>query len=198
VILVILFPSQNEAQHSTGNGSSFKMTIMNDRQVSDKVYEFDIYLKASDPKVPFRLATMQAGILVNPVIVNGGVITATILPGTSELDADQQPKNIQFASGCIKMFTVFGKLAEHTTQHEVRGSLISSAGSGTKICRIRVTNSVAFGNAPANLAFNFEIKPYPTRVAEYINDINTQELCNALNCVVSTDNKPFNTVPGKK
>src|ERR1035437_4127452 len=119
---------------------------MNDKQVSERVFEFYIYLQATNTKVPFRLASVQVGITVNPLILNGGKIAPSIIPGTSELVDYQKPKSIQFSENCIKMFTNLGRIGEKSPPNDLRGTVISTAVPGTRICRVRITNSVEFTN----------------------------------------------------
>ncbi len=198
-LLFILVAFTNlQAQQDPKTGSGFRLVIMNDKQVSETVLEFDIYLQSTDAKVPFRFAMMQAGILVNPQIVNGGTITASIIPGSSELVEDMQPRSIRFSAGCIKILSSLGKVDERYSKSDERGVIIHAAVPGTRICRVRLTNSVAFGNASANLSFNFAIKPYPTKVAAYVSDYNTMLFCSEKNCLSEAGNKPLNDLHPKK
>ena len=145
----------------------FTYTMENDVQVSDKILEFDLYLLDPTPATAFELATIQAGILVNSAIYGGGTITASIVAGTSQLSTNQQPTNITFAQtqNCLK-------LAPKSPPGTGSGTIIATSGQGTRICRIRLTNSVAFAEAQANLAFNFPISPYPTKVFQYQSGLN--------------------------
>jgi len=52
----------------------FCIPWQNDVQTSDYTYEFDLLLLDNTPATPFELATVQAGILVNASIYNGGTI----------------------------------------------------------------------------------------------------------------------------
>jgi hypothetical protein len=143
----------------------FNFIIMNDVQTSDRTLEFDLYLLDTKPSVIFELAIIQAGILVNSNIINGGTITPSLVSGASELVAEQQPTNILFTTGatngCLKM-------TPRTQPSCGSGTTISTTSPGTKVCRIRLTNSVAFtAGSQANLTFNFTTSPYPTKLYQF-------------------------------
>ena len=143
----------------------FHYTIANDVQTSDRKLEFDLYLLNVQPADSFELAIIQAGILISSEIINGGTLTASIIPGSSELVSAQQPTSITWVTGtpngCIKIAAKPGPQCGN-------GTIIDTTGLGTRICRVRVTNSVPFtASSRANLAFNFTISPYPTKVFRY-------------------------------
>ncbi|MFA6924627.1 MAG: YDG domain-containing protein [Bacteroidales bacterium] len=141
--------------------ASYEFSLRNDAQVSPTVFEFDIYLLNKDLVNVFELDLYQAGILVNPAIVNGGTITASIVAGSSQLVASQQPTTcVQFASNCIKL--VNPGLVSHGF-----GTIISTASPGVRVARIRLTNTVSFGQFSPNLTFNFTSSPYNTAVYAY-------------------------------
>lgn len=161
--------------------AQFNYTIANDVQTSDRKLEFDLYLRNTLPPDTFELAIIQAGILVNSGILNGGTITASIVPGTSELVSSQQPTSITYATGtpngCIKIAAKPGPQCGN-------GTIIDTTGLGTRICRVRITNSVAFASSSqANLAFNFTISPYPTKVFRY-----TGNPCSGVELTTSSSN----------
>ncbi len=139
--------------------SSYQCSIRNDSLTSSTVYEFDIYLQNTDLSHVFEFDLFQAGILVNPSIVNGGTITATIVSGSSQLVASQQPASLTFsaAQNCIKIGP--GGVVPHGS-----ATIISTTAPGTRIARIRLTNTVAFGQFAPNFSFNFTASPYNTAV----------------------------------
>lgn len=157
--------------------SDFVYTMQNDQQVSDRILEFDLYLQDADATEPFELAIIQAGITLNPNIYNGGTVTIAIVPGTSQLVAAQQPTSVVWsqAQNCIK-------LTPRSGPGSGNGTIISTTAPGTRICRLRITNSEAFtANSTADLTFSFTTSPYPTKVFQYIGGVNTQVTCNATN-----------------
>ena len=171
-------------------GSDFSYTIANDVQVSDKVMEFDLYLLDTDASQSFELASIQAGILVNSAIYNGGTVTASIVAGSSGLLAAQVPSSIAFASNCIK-------LGPRTPPQSGNGTIISTSAPGTRICRLRLTNTVAFTpGASAGLTFSFTTSPYATKVSEYISATNTPITCSSANCTSNAVNIFLNAWQG--
>jgi hypothetical protein len=84
LLLVTLTSLQVNAQNS------FNYTLENDVQVSDRIMEFDLYLLDTDPVTPFELAAIQAGIIVNSGIYNGGTISSQ--PTTLQCCVDFGPE----------------------------------------------------------------------------------------------------------
>jgi len=164
----------------------FRLTIENMKMVNDLTMEFDLIIYDTDVSKPFELALVQAGIMINPAFSEGGVIKASLGEGSSQLIDAQQPQSIVFAkeANIIKLPSRTLKPLLKDAKPERRGTIISTNPAGTRICTIRLTNTVAFTNAPANLAFNFSKLPYPTTVSQYIDGINTPLICNEKNCVV--------------
>jgi len=158
--------------------SDFNLTLQNDVQTADNVLEFDLYLLDTDALQPFEMAAVQAGILVNPGIYNGGTITISIVPASSGLsNPAQAPTSVVWSQ---VQNTI--KLTPRPAPGAGSGSVISTSGFGTRICRLRITNTVAFtASSQANLTFNFTTSPYPTKVSQYIAGTNTVLVCNASN-----------------
>ena len=173
----------------------FNYTIVNDVQTSDRTLEFDLYLLDTQPATPFELSIIQAGILMNSGIINGGAISVSIVPGSSELVLLQQPTSVLWSTGstngCIK---VTPKAAPGCGS----GTNISTTGHGTRICRIKVTNTVPFtSNSQANLTFNFTTSPYPTKVFQYYGTpcTSNQLTTNSTNCFSLATNPFLNGPP---
>ena len=163
--------------------TDFNYTIENEVQVSDKILEFDLYLLNVNLTTPFEMSQIQAGILVNPAILNGGTITATLISGLSQLPVtSQQPTSITFASNAVK-------IASKTPPGAGSGSIIGTTAPGTRICRVRLTNTNSFAaGSAANLTFNYTTSPYATKVFQYIAGINTELTCSNSNCFVNAPN----------
>jgi len=142
--------------------SDYQYTIANDLQVSDRVLEFDLYILANNPDQPFELAA-----------------TAAILPGTSQLtNVAQNPINLTFNQDDNIL-----KIAPRGAPGKGKGSIISTSAPGTRICRVSLTNTVPFKEMThSNLTFCFTTSPYPTKVAEYIDGLNTVLTSNSTNC----------------
>ncbi|MEI7661020.1 MAG: T9SS type A sorting domain-containing protein [Bacteroidota bacterium] len=171
--------------------SDFNYTIANDLQVSDKILEFDLYLLDTDPLETFELASVQAGITFNAAILNGGTVTMSIVSGSSGLTAAQQPTSVVFTSPNII------KLAGKAPPGAGSGTIISQAAPGTRVCRLRMTNTVAFvAGAKAGLAFSFTQPPYPTKVNQYLASLNTGLTCSSVNCFSNAVNIYLNAWQG--
>jgi hypothetical protein len=174
--------------------SAVSYTIANDLQpgCNTKQLEFDLLLLDLDASQPFEVQTVQAGILVNPAIYNGGTVTASIIAGTSSLNSFQQPTSITFtqSTNCIK-------IASKSPPGCGGGSIISAnPANPTRICRVRLTNTQNFAAVPANLTFCFTTAPYPAKLSYYPPGcVGTTVACAASNCFSVACNLPLNTIP---
>jgi hypothetical protein len=180
-----------KAQNAPNDVFSYNYTIQNDAVTSNNILEFDLYLLDLDAVQPFEEATVQAGILVNPAIYNGGTITATIVAGSSQLNASQQPTSVTFTQSANVI-----KLASKAPPGIGNGTIISTVAPGTRVCRIRLTNSVPFtACSQANLAFNFLNLPYPTKVSIYTGGLNTPCPIDATYAFSTATNVGLNCAP---
>jgi hypothetical protein len=184
--LLLLVSHIGYSQQTTSAPPAFRLSIENVALTTDKTIEFDLYLLETDQDISFELALIQAGIMVNPEIYNGGKVKASILSGSSQLIEAQHPLNILFAqeANIIKLPSRTLKPLPKGTPAIPRGTIISAIAPGTRVCRIKLTNSVAFSKVPIALSFNFARAPYPTSVYQYISGINTPLICNNSNCIV--------------
>ena len=165
------------AQKAPNDAFLFNYTIQFDTAYGANQLEFDLYLLDTDITEPFEMATVQAGILVNPAIYNGGTITASIVPNTSSLNPTQRPTSVTFTQSQNVI-----KLASKAPPGIGNGTIISTTAPGTRICRLRLTNTVPFVLcSQANLTFNFTTTPYPTKVSIYWEGLNQP-------CAMTTSN----------
>ncbi|MEI6684065.1 MAG: hypothetical protein WCO44_15655 [Bacteroidota bacterium] len=196
MLMLVMTALQLQAQRnfnplSPAGASDFTFTIANDLQVSDKILEFDLYLFDTDASQTFELASVQAGILFNTGIVNGGTVSMSVVAGSSQLNSSQQPTSVIFTSPNII------KLGGKSPPGAGSGTIISTVAPGTRVCRLRMTNTVAFpAGMQANAAFTFSTTPYPTKLYQYLNGINTQITCSAANCSSNAVNIYLNAWQG--
>lgn len=171
--LLFLLPFLSMAQNPT-----YTADLRGDVMVSSSVYEFDLYMTRTG-LTSLEMANFQAAILVNPAFINGGSITPTIVSNSSDLNLAQNPTSIAYdpVLGCIKIAPKSPPrtLNSGTQTSSTNGTVISTAGS--RICRIRLSNSVAFGNSTLDPIWNFSLQPYRTVVAAFVgpsaNKVNT-------------------------
>ncbi|HNW69300.1 MAG TPA: hypothetical protein PKI01_02780 [Bacteroidales bacterium] len=162
--------------------------LRNDVQVSGNIFEFDIYMLRTGA-TPFEYAAGQYGILINPLIKNGGVITVSIVAGSSDpalTAANQNPVNISFldASSCIR-------IAGRIPPGAGNGALIPDLSPGMRICRVRLTNTVNFGQFLSGLTWT-TTTIYPTQIYAYIGGVNTAITSSSSQ---TTNNLYYNNVP---
>jgi hypothetical protein len=155
---------------------TYTSELKNDLMVSSNVYEFDLYLIQTGTTA-LELANFQAAITVNAAFVNGGTITPSIVSGTSDLNASQQPTSIAYdaAQNCIKLAP---KAPPRTLNpgagtSATNGTLISL--TGTRVCRIRLSNTASFGNFPVSPLWNFTLQPYRTMVTAFVGPADHKE-----------------------
>jgi hypothetical protein len=187
VILIATFIS-TQAQFSPTNVSSVTYAIKNFTRVNDRTLEFDLYLINNDSIKPFELSIIQTGIFVNSEIINDGNIKSMVVPGFSDLVSTQQPTSsiiVKRPSASLL------KVAPKICPGPGNGTKIKG-GKGTRICRLRVTNTVPFAKAKANLTFCFTQALYPTAMFQYIGRVNTKVTLDSHNCINDTPNPVLN------
>jgi subtilisin family serine protease len=175
----------------TQAGSEFLLTAENLIQTAPNKLEFDVYLLDADPTIPFELASIQLGFLINSGIYTGGTLTA----GYNNTGSGLLPTQ-QFAAAASVVSTLSGypdltlvRLAGRTPPGAGNGTIISPV-NPTFITRFTLTSSVPFtsGSTP-NLTFTsntVSIPLYGTKIAEYIAGVNTQlAVTPGLNAIVS-------------
>jgi len=188
-IILTFFAVNAQARYAPIDVSSVNYTITNVTLVSDRVLEFDLYLKNTDASQPFELSIIQAGILVNSEIINGGNVTAMVVKGFSDLVGPQQPTIALFVKGPT---TSIIKLAAKIGPGPGNGTIIKTTDQGTRICRLRITNSVPFAKARPNLTFSFNSVPYATKVFQYVGRVSTQITTSSSNCFSDGANPMLN------
>jgi hypothetical protein len=146
---------------------TYTCTLANDSSVGANVYEFDIYLLRTGT-TPIQLAGVQLGFIYNNAVKNGGTITVSWVPGSVDpamAASGQTDLNFNTAStGLIKI------AARLSTNGPGTGATISNVPPGTKVGRMRFTNSVPFLKQNLNLRWNFNtVAPnYPTKLSVYM------------------------------
>jgi hypothetical protein len=158
VCLLALIGSAVDAQQWVPN---YKFTIQNEIQTSDRTLEFDLYLLNTMSYVTFELSTVQLAITLNPDILNGGTLTPELVTGSSDLVPAQQPGAIT----CDNSTSIpILKVTPNKATGKGSGTIITPLAPGTRIARIRLTNSVAFAQGSADLLFKLNGTPYCTAV----------------------------------
>jgi len=185
IYIVILAPLQLKAQTEY----SYIFTIRNEYQPTDKILEFDLYIQDANPTLQFELNMIQAGIVINDFIYNGGTVTPSLVAGsTSELNSANRPAatNIQWR---LDQNTI--KVTAKLPAAQGDGTILSQTSPGTKVCRLRITNTVPFtSNSHANLTFSFTTIPFPTKVfitTDSELDGIIADLATTSNCFSTTD-----------
>ncbi len=124
---------------------SFIFTIENEVQTSDKTFEFDVYVLSTDPSTVFELSGIQAAVLYNTAIANGGTLTPSLVSGYSDMSGSEVPTNM--ISRTVSGISIFYVQAASASRP---GTIISST-TPMRFCRIKITNTVPFASVAANL-----------------------------------------------
>jgi hypothetical protein len=151
---------------SYSQNPTFNLTFTNQKQVSNKIFEVDIYLLSTAP-TPFELATISLGLTYNNAVKGRGTLKATWVSSSSQLtNLAEQPTILNTATpGVIK---IPGK----TPPGAGNGSIISNISPGSKIGRLRLTNSTKFTSGQLwNLAWTAGA-PYPIAIDAYVSKVN--------------------------
>jgi hypothetical protein len=165
VILYYLVVFTGTAQAQT---PSFFCDIRNETYVSANIFEFDLYITRTSI-LPLELACFQSAIKINTAFINGGDITPSIVTSSSEFNAHQVPLAINFVQGsnnCIKLAPRLPR-TNYTAPVATNGTMVAS-NIGTKVCRIRLSNTLSFGSSPINYAWNYTVSPYNSIVSAFV------------------------------
>jgi hypothetical protein len=124
-----------------------------------------------------ELAGMNFGFLYNTQVQDTGTIKISWVPKSSELTTTSQlPRNLKVTTGKKDSADVgLIILGPRMPPGYGDGSIISNKAPGTRIGRLRLTNSVNFASARMNIEWNFPNTNglYPITITAYINQINT-------------------------
>jgi hypothetical protein len=148
-----------------GQTPAYYCDIRNETFVASNIFEFDLYITRTG-STPLELAGINTGILLNTGFLNGGIIATSLMPG-SELNTSQVPTNIAYDAvfRCIKIAPK--KPPRDYSTGLTSGTIISNT-SGTKVCRVRLTNSVDFGADPLTYTWSMNLWPYHTVVGAFV------------------------------
>ena len=151
--------------------TSYQCVILNDTMVSSTVYEFDVYVKNTSSNTttnPFKLSQFQGGLSVSPSFRNSGTISVSVVSGSSGLSSSQIPTPSNTGNGRAYWETTDPNYIRIAPKSLTPGTTISGTGSGTRVARFRLTNTVSFSGNP-NIAWNFNStnQAYPTKIFAY-------------------------------
>ncbi len=189
VLAIFAFANVSKAQAPTTG--QYKLSVTNELQTAPNVYQFDVYL-LSTSSVPFRLAGVQFGLFIDPTVRNGGLITPSIMAGSTQLNAAQTPTTLQFVNNANPVLqNCFNLAARGIPATAVEGSLIATTSGGctspgTRIATFVVTNSVPFAaNSHSNSVFTTAAASGKTNTIVSAYDLSTN---NAFNITAASSN----------
>ena len=187
LFLLVLATTGLRAQNPT-----YLCELRNDIQVNANTYEFDLYLLRTGSTV-FEYTSMQFGININSAVLNGGNLTVSLVGGTSELNSSQIPTAGKFSFNSLSNCIIMTGMAPPGAGS---GTIISNSGIGTRVGRIRLTNSVNFASDTPNLTWSFSIlNGYITKVNAYVGGIATDITVQASHTTSNLSNATLNPPP---
>jgi len=125
---------------------TFDIFIANRQLTSSTTMEFDVFIKNNGTTTPWSFKLFQAGYQFNPAFVNGGILSASYISGSSELES---------TFGKTWGFS-FNNTYKVLNQSSNIGSVCPGAIIGAiarKIGRFRITNTVNWGCADDSIRF---------------------------------------------
>lgn len=134
--------------------------------VNANTFEFDVYLyHTNSDSTIFQYAGGQYFLLFNINVVNGGTLTYSIIG--SDLDSSMRPRNPSIAGNLLR-------LAANSLPGAGNGPTISHTGLGTKIVKMRLSNTNPFNQADTiNLRWRSELPNPYTKINAYTGVNNT-------------------------
>ncbi len=144
-----------------------QIMIGNDTLLDARNYQFDVYISAKDANgvSTFNLKGFQGGFQENlKNVLNGGKPSISVVAdGSSTTNREQTPNVALFKPSIAKPnFIQLNPTALQTIGTKVKKADDASTLNGwTKVCTIRITNSVAFAQDLMSVAFS-KSKIYPT------------------------------------
>jgi hypothetical protein len=142
--------------------------------LTGKVYEVDIYL-LSTATDPFELATVGQGLVFNLAAANGGTVTATWVPGSSMLTNTAEIPTSLLINTTVVVGTTTNRLIRivgKTPPGTGAGSMISNVAPGTKLGRLRLTNTADWTIVAPNAIDFAPQTAYPAACNAYVNALN--------------------------
>lgn len=180
IVFLVTISKVCNAQNPT-----YELYVTNESQIDSKTYQFDVYLLRTG-SVPLELSYLQFGLGFDTSIVNGGTVSCTIVPNSSQLNTVQVPNNITIGSNA-QTNTVGGVVYRYINQlarslpGTGNGTIISylktgCSSPGTRIGTYRLTNTVDFKkNSRCKHLFNATAAAGRTNTAlsAYVNNVST-------------------------
>jgi hypothetical protein len=152
-------------------GATFNLVFTNDTWDLHKIYEVDVIIQ-STTGASLELATFGLGLQFPTASLNGGTVTASYVDGSSELNAAQTPTNAHFTTALSGTNTIV-RITSMAAPGSGNGSTISSTAPGTKMYRVRLTNTADWTVTGTNSILVATSTQYPSNFNCYIATVNT-------------------------
>jgi hypothetical protein len=133
---------------------TYALYVTNQVKVSSKVYQFDVYILRTSA-TPLEFSTIQYGLGIDTMVINGGSLTYNYVSGSSQLALSQQPTTLNVSATTLQpggagtpVYRYFNQTAQ-TAPGVGNGTMISDVKNGctvagTRIGTFRVSNTADF------------------------------------------------------
>jgi len=154
---------------SFSSNPTFNIFLKND-VLTGKVLEFDVYVQSTAVD-PIQLAGVGLAFQFNTSALNGGSVTASIVPNSSELtNTSQIPSSFICSTSGLQTVVI---LPARIPPGIGSGSLLSTVSPGTKLYRLRLTNTNSWVISGTDLIDLTTSDQYPISFTAYVNGSNT-------------------------
>jgi hypothetical protein len=154
--------------------SSFSQTtnvLLTNDVLTGKVYEIDVYVQSTSGSA-LELATFGFGLQFPTASLNGGTVTPTYVDGSTQLNALQTTSNTHFTKAVSGSNTVI-RISSNSAPGSGNGSMLSTTAPGTKMYRVRLTNTADWIITGTNSILVATSAQYPSNLNCYIATVNT-------------------------
>ncbi|MBK8382801.1 MAG: hypothetical protein IPL16_13125 [Ignavibacteria bacterium] len=135
VIIITIFISLN---FSKADNPAYTLSAQNFVLTAPNILDFDIYIKHTNPGVStFEFAIAEYSFNINASYGNGGTVTFSFAPGNnSDLPVNARPRKAMVKNSILR-------LSSNSTIGKGSGPVISSAGNGTRVTRVRLQTTAS-------------------------------------------------------
>lgn len=161
IIINFIFLSLN---NSRADNPAYSLSAQNFVLTAPNVLDFDIYIKHLNPGVStFQFSLAEYIFNFNLSYLNGGDVTFSFAPGeNSDLPVNARPRNALVRNNILR-------LTSNSLLGKGSGPIISSAGYGTKVTRVRLQTTASSFSGNLGLSWRNSSDGHPdTKLYAYL------------------------------
>jgi hypothetical protein len=177
--IILLLVISLAIQNVFAENPDYELLLTNDIKTSDHEMEFDIMIHPKSPTVTFELASLQAIMTFN-VGISGGALTLSVVNGTSELAATQQPTTVQISGSELRV-------SPRTPPGAGSGTIINDY---KRVVRLKISSTTPFTPISPEIMWKNSGSNPVTKVNGYVDGLNTV-ITNTANHINDLTNSPL-------